>query len=204
MHSLLSNANQPYETADYPIFLAEIASTLNEQLLVRHMVAQAKTKQEKIFYLGQQLENFRGTYFRQAMLAEFELAAHDKMEAGEGMSGEKLTGIYRDLLTRYHGPKVRIEPDYANEWAYIPHFFNAFYVYQYSTCIAAGSYFTRAILEGGAKERDNYLSVLKAGGSDYPTEVLKRAGLDMSTPAPYRALVKLMSDTMDQIETLMA
>jgi len=166
------------------------------------MVAQAKTKQEKIFYLGQQLENLRGTFFRQAMFAEFELAVHDKMEAGEGMSGEKLSGIYLDLLTRYHGPKVKIEPVYANEWAYIPHFFNSFYVYQYSTCIAAASYFTRSILTGGAKERDNFLSVLKAGGSDYPTEILKRAGLDMATPAPYRALVQLMSDTMDQIETL--
>ncbi len=203
MHSLLANQNQPYETSDYPIFLAEIASTLNEQLLVAHMVAKAKSKQEKIFYLGQQLENLRGTFYRQAMFAEFELQVHDKMEAGEGMSGEKLSAIYLDLLTRYHGPKVRIEPSYANEWAYIPHFFNSFYVYQYATCIAAASYFTRSILKGGAKERDNYLSVLKAGGSDYPTEILKRAGLDMATPAPYRALVSLMGETMDQIEGLM-
>ena len=204
MHSLLANAAQPYETSDYPIFLAEIASTTNEQLLAHYMVSKAKTKQEKIFYLGHLLELLRGTFFRQAQLAEFELAAHDRMEAGEGLSGEKFSAIYLDLLKRYHGPKVAIDPAYAIEWAYIPHFFNAFYVYQYATSIAAAAYFALSILHGGAKERDNYLSVLKAGGSDYPTEILKRAGLDMATPTPYRALVKLMDDTIDQVEALMA
>jgi oligoendopeptidase F len=204
MHTLLANANNPYETADYPIFLAEIASTCNEQLLVAHMVRQAKSKEERIFYLGQQLERLRATFYRQTMFAEFELVAHDKMEAGEGMSGEKLTGIYGELLARYHGPKVIIDQVYAAEWAYIPHFFTSFYVYQYATCIAAASYFAQSILKGGAKERDNYLSVLKAGGSDYPTEILKRAGLDMAGPEPYRAIVKLMGDTMDEIEKLMA
>jgi oligoendopeptidase F len=204
MHSLLANAAQPYETSDYPIFLAEIASTTNEQLLAHYMVSKAKTKQEKIFYLGHLLELLRGTFFRQAQLAEFELAAHDRMEAGEGLSGEKFTAIYLDLLKRYHGPKVTIDPAYAIEWAYIPHFFNAFYVYQYATSIAAAAYFAQSIQHGGAKERDTYLTVLKAGGSDYPTEILKRAGLDMTTPTPYRALVKLMSDTMDQVEALIA
>src|SRR5439155_3792959 len=162
MHSLLANAAQPYETSDYPIFLAEIASTTNEQLLAHYMVTKAKTKQEKIFYLGHLLELLRGTFFRQAQLAEFELAAHDRMEAGEGLSGEKFTAIYFDLLKRYHGPRVTIDPAYAIEWAYIPHFFNAFYVYQYATSIAAAAYFAQSILHGGAKERDTYLTVLKA------------------------------------------
>lgn len=202
MHSLLANASQPYEMSDYPIFLAEIASTCNEQLLSAYMLSKATTRQEKIFYLGQQLEGLRGTFFRQAMFAEFELAAHDKAEAGEGLSGEKFTSLYRDLLNRYHGPKVDIDPAYAIEWAYIPHFYNSFYVYQYSTCIAAATYFAQSILAGGAAERDNYLGVLKAGGSDYPVEILKRAGLDMASPAPYRAIVKLMNDTIDQIEAL--
>ena len=112
--------------------------------------------------------------------------------------------LYLDLLKRYHGPKVTIDPAYAIEWAYIPHFFTAFYVYQYATSIAAAAYFAQSILHGGAKERDNYFSVLKAGGSDYPTEILNRAGLDMATPTPYRALVKLMGDTIDQVEALMA
>jgi oligoendopeptidase F len=203
MHSLLSKANQPYEKASYPTFTAEIASTLNEQLLVAHMLKQAKTKEEKLFYLGQQMENIRGTFFRQTMFAEFELVIHDKAEAGEGISGTRFTEIYYDLLKRYHGPNVLMKPDYGNEWAYIPHFYRNFYVFQYATCIAAAAFFTQSILSGGAKERDNFLSVLKAGGSDYPVDVLKRAGLDMTTPAPYQATVKLLKDTLDQAEALL-
>jgi len=204
LHSLLSNATQVYEKADYPIFLAEIASTLNEQLLVAHMLKQAKTKEEKLFYLGQQMENYRGTFYRQTMFAEFELIAHDKMEAGEGLSGEKFNAIYFDLLKRYHGPGLGLEPSYANEWAFIPHFYNSFYVYQYATCIAAATFFAQAILKGGPKERDNFLSVLKAGGSDYPVDILKRAGLDMASPAPYQALVADFRATLDQAEKLIA
>jgi len=204
MHTLLANKTQVYEKSDYPIFLAEIASTCNEQLLVAYMVAQAKTKEEKIFYLGQQLEQIRGTFYRQAMFAEFELAAHDKAEAGEGLSGEKFSAIYLDLLHRYHGPKVIIPDTYGSEWAYIPHFYNSFYVYQYATCISAASYFARQILKGGAKERDNYLNVLRSGGSDYPVEILKRAGLDMTGPTPYQAVVAVFKDTLDQVEALMA
>lgn len=202
MHSLLSNKTQVYEKSDYPIFLAEIASTCNEMLLAAYMVAKAKTKQEKLFYLGQQLESIRGTFFRQTMFAEFELAVHDKAEAGEGLSGERFTALYLDLLKRYHGPKVTIDPAYAVEWAYIPHFYNSFYVYQYATCISAASYFAHAILTGGAKERDTYLTVLKAGGSAYPTEILQRAGLDMASPAPYRAVIATFKETLDQAEAL--
>lgn len=150
------------------------------------------------------MENFRGTFYRQTMFAEFELRAHDMAEAGEGLSGKKFTEVYFDLLRRYHGPKMGFDPAYANEWAFIPHFYNSFYVYQYATCIAAATYFAQAILKGGAKERDNYLSVLKAGGSDYPVEILKRAGLDMASPAPYRALVATFGDTLDQAEALLA
>jgi oligoendopeptidase F len=204
LHSLLANSAQPYDKADYPIFLAEIASTLNEQLLVHYMLDRAKTKEEKLFYLGQQMENYRGTFYRQTMFAEFELIAHDKAEAGEGLSGEKFTAIYYDLLKRYHGPKFGLDPVYGNEWAFIPHFYNSFYVYQYATCISAAAYFAQAILKGGAKERDNYLSVLKAGGSDYPVDILKRAGLDMASPAPYQALVADFTSVLDQAEALLA
>jgi oligoendopeptidase F len=204
MHSLLAASAQTYDTADYPIFLAEIASTLNEQLLVAHMLKLAKTKEEKLFYLGQQMENLRGTYYRQTMFAEFELKAHDMAEAGEGLSGERFTAVYLDLLKRYHGPKVEIDPVYAAEWAFIPHFYNSFYVYLYATCISAATFFARSILGGGAKERDNYLNVLRAGGSDYPVDILKRAGLDMTTPAPYQAVVATMKDTLDQAEALLA
>jgi oligoendopeptidase F len=204
LHSLLAASAQPYDKANYSIFLAEIASTLNEELLAAYMLERAKTKEEKLFYLGMKMENMRGTFFRQTMFAEFELKAHDMAEAGEGLSGKKFTDMYYGLLTRYHGPKVGMDPVYANEWAYIPHFYNSFYVYQYATCIAAASFFAQAILKGGAKERDNYLSMLKAGGSDYPTEVLKRAGLDMASPAPYQAIIASFRETLDQAEALLA
>jgi oligoendopeptidase F len=203
LHSLLANSTQVYDKSDYPIFLAEIASTLNENLLAAYMLKNAKTKEEKLYYLGQQMESMRGTFYRQTMFAEFELKAHDMAEAGEGLSGEKLTAMYLDLLRRYHGPKVAMDPVYANEWAYIPHFYNSFYVYQYATCISAASYFSRAILSGGPKERDNYLTVLKSGGSDYPTEILKRAGLDMASPAPYQAIIASFKDVLDQAEALL-
>jgi oligoendopeptidase F len=204
LHTVLAKSAQPYDKSGYSIFLAEIASTLNEQLLFQHMLKNAKTREEKLFYLGQQMENYRGTFYRQTMFAEFELIAHDKAEAGEGMSGEKFNAIYFDLLKRYHGPRLGLEPEYANEWAFIPHFYNSFYVYQYATCIAAATFFTQSILTGGAKERDNFLSVLKAGGSDYPVEILKRAGLDMTSPAPYRALVADFASVLDQAEALVA
>jgi oligoendopeptidase F len=203
LHSLLANATQPFEKFDYPIFLAEIASTLNEQLLVAHALKQAKTKEEKLFYLGQKMENYRGTYYRQTMFAEFEMIVHDSAEAGEGLSGEKFSQIYFDLLKRYHGPNLGLETSYGNEWAFVPHFYNSFYVYQYATCISAATYFAQSILKGGAKERDNYLSVLKAGGSDYPVDILKRAGLDMTSPAPYQALIADFRSVLDQAEALL-
>jgi oligoendopeptidase F len=203
MHTLLSVRAQPYETAFYATFIAEIASTCNEQLLAATMLAKARSRQEKLFILGQQLEGFRGTFFRQTMFAEFELAAHDKAEAGEGLSGDAFNTLYLDLLKRYHGAGVRLEPGYASEWTYISHFFRNFYVWQYATSITAATFFAESIMKGGAKARDNYLTLLRAGGSDYPHDLLKRAGLDMTTPQPYRTLVGKMSGIMDQIEALL-
>ena len=202
VHSLLSKANQPYETASYATFTAELASTGNEQLLVNHMLRNARTREEKLFYLGQQMEQFRGTFFRQTMFAEFELAIHDRAEAGEGLSGEKFSQIYGDLLRKYHGPSMKLEPSYSAEWAFIPHFFRNFYVFQYATSVSGAVFFTQKLMSGDAGVRDAYLGVLKAGGSDYPTELLKRAGLDMTTPAPYRALVEEFSKVLDQAEAL--
>jgi oligoendopeptidase F len=203
VHSLLSKEAQPWETFDYATFTAEIASTVNEQLLVRHLLKGAKTKQEKLFYLGQQMEQFRGTFFRQTMFAEFELAVHDRAEAGEGLSGEKFTALYLDLLKRYHGPGMTIDPAYAIEWAYIPHFFRTFYVFQYATSVSGAVYFSQKVLAGSTAARDALLGVLKAGGSDYPTEILRKAGLDMTTPAPYQALVTEFGRVMDEAEALL-
>jgi oligoendopeptidase F len=205
MHSLLANRAQPYDLADYATFIAEIASTCNELLLNEYMLQRAKTKDEKVFYLGQRLENLRGTYFRQTMFAEFELKSHELAEAGEGVSGEKFNQVYMDLLRRYQGPKM-ILPDYlANEWEYISHFFRSdfYYVYQYATSITAGTWFANSILKGGKAERDNYLNVLRAGGSDYPVAILQKAGLDMTRPDPYRQLVAGFGETIDRIEALL-
>lgn len=204
IHALLAQAAQPYELAGTPIFTAEIASTINEQLLVDYLVKRARTPQEKIFYLGQQLENIRGTYYRQAMFAEFELKAHEMAWAGEGLSGRAFEGVYLDLLKRYHGAGMTIDPAYASEWSYINHFYSSFYVYQYATCIAAGTWFAQGIIAGDTGRRDAFVTLLKAGGSNYPPVLLKAAGLDMASPDPYRALIATFSRTMDEIETLMA
>jgi oligoendopeptidase F len=136
MHSYLANKHQPFSTADYPIFTAEIASTTNEVLLLDHMLKIAKSDDERLLYLGSALENLRGTFFRQAMFADFEREVHARVDKGESLTGEGLTKIYGDTLKRYHGDKegvMKIDDVYATEWAYIPHFYNRFYVFQYAT-----------------------------------------------------------------------
>lgn len=204
MHTLLANKSQPFETAGYPTFTAEIASTCHEILLANYMIGQAKTKQEKLFYLGQLMENYRGTFYRQAMFAEFQLAVHDLAEKGEGLSGQKMTEINLDLLKRYHGPQFEIDPAYGIEWAYIQHYFYGFYVFQYATSITAANYFADKLLHGTVKDRENYLSVLRAGGSDYGYAILKKAGLDMATATPYQTIVRSFSTVLDQAEKLLA
>jgi oligoendopeptidase F len=206
MHSYLANKNQPYPTARYSIFTAEIASTFNEALLLDHMLKQARNDDERLYYLGSALEGLRGTYFRQTMFAEFELAIHDRAEAGEALTGAKFTEIYTDLLRRYHGHDagvLTIDDLYTVEWAYIPHFYYNFYVYQYATSLAASSLFAEAVLQGRPGAVENYMKLLKAGGSDYPYELLKQAGVDMATPAPYQAVFTRMNAIMDQIEGIL-
>ncbi|MBI3523862.1 MAG: oligoendopeptidase F [Betaproteobacteria bacterium] len=207
MHSRLSNLNQPFVTASYSTFIAEIASTLNEALLLEHMLKVAKNDDERLLYLGSALENLRGTFFRQAMFAEFERDVHALVDHGESLTGEKLTQIYGDILRRYHGDKqgvVKIDEPYTVEWAYIPHFYNSFYVYQYATSIAASSLFADAILKGEPGARERYLNLLRAGGSGYPYEMVKAAGVDLATPAPYQAIVARMNRIMDEIEAIEA
>ena len=207
MHSMLANHAQPFPTADYSIFIAEIASTQNEALLLEHMLKVASSDDEKLYYLGSALEGLRGTFYRQAMFAEFELAIHEVVEKGGSLSGQKLSQIYGDLLRRYHGDAqgvLKIDDLVTVEWAYIPHFYRGFYVYQYATSIAAGQAFATRILRGDAGAVDNYLGLLKSGGSDHPYELVKRAGVDLATPEPYRALVARMNSIMDQIEAILA
>ena len=202
MHTLLANAAQPYELSGYPTFTAEVASTAHELLLANMMFERAKDKQEKLFYLGQIMENYRGTFFRQSMFAEFQLAINDLANKGEALSGEKMSALYFDLLKRYHGPNVRMEPDYSAEWMYIQHFYFGFYVWQYATSITAANFFAQKVMHGTAADRDRYLSVLRAGGSDYGYNLLKKGGLDMATAEPYRLIVDSFSKVLDQAEAL--
>jgi len=207
MHTHLADRAQPYPTSQYPIFVAEIASTLNEALLLDHMLKIAKDDDERLYYLGSALENLRGTFFRQAMFAEFERDVHARVDRGESLTGEKITQIYDRILKDYSGDAqgvMKIDDKYAVEWAYIPHFYNSFYVYQYATSIAASSLFAEAILKGEPGARERYLGLLKAGGSDYPYDLVKRAGVDLATPAPYQALAARMNRIMDQIEAILA
>ena len=196
IHSYLSNKNQAFVTADYPIFTAEIASTTNEGLLLDHMLKSAKNDDERLLYLGSALENYRGTFFRQAMFADFERTVHASVDKGDSLTGDQLSKIYLDLLRRYHGDKegvMKIDDLYGIEWAYIPHFYNRFYVFQYATSIAAGSMFSDEILAGKAGATERYLNILRAGGSTYPYELVKNAGVDLASPAPYQAVFKRMN-----------
>lgn len=207
MHSVLSNRTQPFETADYSIFVAEIPSTTNEMLLIDHVIAQARTKAEKIYALSQALELLRGTFFRQAMFAEFEALTHAAVERGEPLTGEGLSKIYLGLLRRYMGEAegvMRIDDLYGVEWAYIPHFYNDFYVYQYATSISAAAYFAEGLEKGDTALRERYFAMLKAGGSDDPYQIVRAAGPDLASPQPYRALVRRMDHLLDQLEAAMA
>jgi len=206
MHSYLSNRAQPFVTADYSTFVAEIASTFQEALLLDHMLKVAKTDDERMLYLGSALETLRGTFFRQAMFAEFEREAHARVDRGEPLTGEALTKLYGEILRRYHGEKegvVKIDDLYTVEWAFIPHFYSSFYVYQYATSIAASSLFAESVLKNEPGAKDRYMKLLSAGSSDYPYEMVKAAGVDLAAAAPYQAVATRMNRIMDEIEAIL-
>jgi len=207
MHSYFSNRTQPFPTASYATFTAEIASTTNEALLLEYALKTAKTDDERLLYLGSALEQLRGTFFRQSMFGEFEQKTHELVDKGEPLSGEALSKIYGDILRRYHGDAqgvVKIDDLYSIEWAYIPHFYNAFYVFQYATSVSAGSLFADDILSGKPGAREKYLKLISSGGSDYPYELVKAAGVDLATAAPYDAVARRMNKIMDEMEALVA
>ena len=206
IHTMLSTEHNPYETSSYATFTAEIASTTNEVLLQEYMLAQDISDNERLFYLGTALEAARGTFFRQVMFAEFELKIHEMVEAGEALSGQKMSQVYEGLLRQYHGADdnvLTIDPAYAVEWAFIPHFYRNFYVFQYATSIAGGTMFAERFLTGDEQARDDYLAVLSAGGSRYAYQVLQEYGIDLATDAPYDALIARMDRVMDQIEAIL-
>jgi len=207
MHSYLSNKGQPYPTANYATFVAEIASTCNEALLLDHMLKIAKDDDERLLYLGSALETLRGTFYRQVMLAEFEREAHARVDKGEAMTGDKLTKVYAEIIRKYHGDAqgvVKIDDLYTHDWSRIPHFYRPFYVFQYATSISAGSLFAARILKGEPGAREKYLKLLSSGGSDYPYDLVKAAGVDLATPDPYKAVATQMDNIMDRIEAILA
>src|SRR3954466_15698902 len=193
MHTALSYAAQPYPTSDYPIFVAEVASTLNENLLIHHMLGRAQDDPTRLFLLGTLLDGLRTTLFRQTQFAEFELAFHEQAERGEPLTGENLSQLYLKIAREYYGhdKKVcQVDDLLAIEWAYVPHFYYNFYVYQYATSMVASTALARAIREEAAKaaaggapapRRDAYLKMLSSGSSKYAVELLKDAGVDMTT-----------------------
>ena len=182
MHSLMSQRHQPYRTSDYPIFLAEIASTTNEALLHHHILETQSDKQLRAYLLNHLCDSFRGTMFRQVMFAEFELEIHERLERGEAMTADSLKEYYYDLNAAYYGPNVKADPRIMIEWSRIPHFYYNFYVYKYATGFAAAQIFSQRILKGSA-ERDMYLGFLKSGSSQDPLDTVAKAGVNLADPA---------------------
>jgi len=202
LHSFYTNKTQPYIYSEYKIFVAEVASTVNESLLMKYMLKNAKNDTERAYLLNHHLESFRGTLFRQVMFAEFEKIIHAKIENGEALTTQNLCDIYRELNKKYFGDEVVIDDDIALEWARIPHFYTSFYVYKYATGISAAASLSRQILEEGQPAVNRYINFLSSGGSDYPLELLKRAGVDLSTPKPVEDAMKEFERTLDEMEKL--
>ncbi|GAC1637442.1 MAG: oligoendopeptidase F [Herpetosiphon sp.] len=202
MHSYFTRRTQPYIYGSYTIFVAEVASTCNEALLSAHLLKTTADPDLKLQVLNQQIEEFRATLFRQTMFAEFELEIHRRAEAGEALTTDLLSNIYRDLVVRYHGPAVTIDDHIALEWSRIPHFYNAFYVYKYATGISAATALSRQILGEGQPAVDRYLRLLQSGSSTTSIDLLRRAGVDMTTAEPVDQALQVFSDLLDQFENV--
>jgi oligoendopeptidase F len=202
LHSYYSDRNQPYVYSQYPIFLAEVASTVNESLLIDYLLRHSRSREEKLYLLNHYLEQFRGTVFRQTMFAEFEKLTHEKMAAGEAMVAESFSALYLRLNQLYYGPEVVIDEEIHWEWCRIPHFYNAFYVYKYATGFSAATAIKEQILQEGAAAVQRYHTFLRAGGSDDPIRILQRAGVDLTTPQPVDAALNYFDRLLDEMEQL--
>jgi len=207
MQSYYSNKTQPYPLANYPIFVAEVASTFNESLLIDYVLKQIKDDDTRLSLLGNYLENIKGTVFRQTQFAEFELRMHEMAQKGEAITGDAMAKLYLDITKKYYGhdQNVCIVDDYiAHEWSYIPHFYRDFYVFQYATSFTASSALAEKVKAGDHEAKKRYLAFLSAGGSKYPVDLLKDAGVDMTTDEPLDLTIKQMNRIMDEMETLIA
>lgn len=199
MHSLLSRKNQPYVYAEYPIFVAEVASTFNEQLLLKYLKEKAKSKKELAYLIQFQLEGIRATIFRQTMFAEFELKVHELVEKGETLTPNLLNEIYLELNRTYYGPELVLDSGIEYEWARIPHFYSDFYVYQYATGLSASLALFELVNQSSAN-RDRYLQFLSSGGSRYPLDLLQIAGVDLRSPAPVKAAMKRFNGLLQELK----
>ncbi|HKL99885.1 MAG TPA: oligoendopeptidase F, partial [Mobilitalea sp.] len=204
LHSYHSDREQPYPYAGYRIFVAEVASTCNEALLIDHMLKTTVDKKQKAYLINHFLEKFKGTLFRQTMFAEFEMITHKLVEEGESLTADNLCKIYHDLNVLYFGEGIVIDSEIDMEWSRIPHFYNAFYVYQYATGYSAAIALSRRILKEGEPAVNDYIRFLSSGSSNYPIELLKAAGVDMSTKEPVNQALTMFGELLDQMEELMS
>jgi oligoendopeptidase F len=201
MHTWYAQRDQTFQDHHYPIFLAEVASTFNEELLTHHLLAQTDDPPMKAYLLNRQIDDLRGTIYRQTMFAEFEKIIHQRQEAGEALTLDTLTTIYHGLLVTYFGPDFTLDPQLDLECLRIPHFYSAFYVYQYATGMSAAIALSRQVLQTGDPSR--YLAFLQSGGRQDPIDTLKLAGVDMTSPAPVEAALQLFAQRVDELATLL-
>ncbi|UWG95780.1 oligoendopeptidase F [Dehalobacter sp. DCM] len=202
LHTYFSNKNQQHLYAGYKIFVAEVASTLNESLVMRHMIDTTDDKKMKAYLINHYLEQFRGTVFRQTMFAEFEKEIHAAVERNESLTAEYLSKIYKDLNLKYFGSEIVLDDEIAMEWSRIPHFYNGFYVYKYATGFSAATALAQQIIDEGQPAVERYIEFLSSGGSDYPIELLRHAGVDMETPEPVQKALDVFIRLLDQLEAL--
>ncbi len=206
MHSYYSNKNQPYATSQYAIFVAEVASTFNEALLMDYVLKNIHDDNIRLSLLGNYLENIKGTVFRQTQFAEFELRIHEKAQQGEALTGDVLNDLYMQITKKYYGHDRHVcivDDEIKSEWMFIPHFYYDFYVYQYATAFTASAALSERVLAGDEQTRSRYMTFLSSGGSDYPIALLKDAGVDMTTSAPFELTMKKMNRVMDEIEKIL-
>lgn len=203
MHSYYTNRTQPYIYSEYKIFVAEVASTVNESLLIHYLLHNTSDKKERAYLLNHYLEEFRGTLFRQTMFAEFEKITHSVIEGGGALNSEEFCRIYRELNQKYFEPEVVVDHEIDMEWSRIPHFYNSFYVYKYATGISAAASLSQQILREGNPAVERYTDFLKSGGSDYPLELLKKAGVDLSEPKPVEDAMKVFESILEELEKLL-
>ena len=202
MHSWFSHQAQPPQYADYTIFVAEVASTVNENLLTQLLLNNTTDPKERLALLNHYLEGFKGTVYRQTMFAEFEKGAHAMAERGEALTPAALNALYGGLVKDYFGPDLIMDEEVASEWARIPHFYNSFYVYKYATSYSAAVAISEAILNDGESAVTPYLEFLHMGGSQYPLDELRHAGVDLSTPDPVNRALDKFSEVLDEAEKL--